>query len=96
MWVLGIGLAMIPVGYGLYCLNIGHARIIGSRGSYLDLSGSAAQAMAIAYIAVGLFIHAHWFWGLRVRLEPWSPILKIVSVLAFLGGIGFTAFKVLS
>lgn len=96
MWVLGVALALIPIGYGLHCLNTGHARIIGSRGSALDLSGSAAQALAIAYLAVGAFIHAHWFWGLHVRLEPWSPLLKIVSVGVFLGGLGFSVFKVLS
>lgn len=96
MWLLGVGLALIPIGYGLHCLNSGHARLIGSRGSFLDLSGPAAQGMAIAYIAVGVFLHAHWFWGLHLRLEPWSPILKIFSAVAFPGGLGFTAFKVLS
>src|SRR5205809_7377596 len=52
MWLLGVGLAAIPLGYGIQCLQTGHARFFGRRGSHLDLDGSAAVALAIAYIAV--------------------------------------------
>ena len=54
-----------------------------------------AVAMAIAYIAVGVFIHAHWFWGLHPRLEALSPILKVLAVLVFLGGLGYTVYRIL-
>ncbi len=96
MWLLGVGLALVPIGYGLRCWQTGHATLFGSRGSRLELTDSSAVAMAIAYIAVGVFIHAHWFWGLHPRLEPFSPIIKVVASLAFLGGLGHTAYKVLS
>jgi hypothetical protein len=52
--------------------------------------------MAIAYIAVGVFIHAHWFWGLHPKLEALSPILKMLAVLVFLGGLGYTSYKILA
>lgn len=94
-WVLGVGFALLPVGYGVKCLIEGHARFFGNRGSYLDLHGSAAVALAIAYIAVGVFIHAHWFWGLHARLEPFSYVLKSVAVLTFLGGFGFAVYKII-
>lgn len=94
MWLLGVGLAMIPIYYGIRCLETGHATLFGSRGSRLVLSGSAAVAMAIAYMAVGVFIHAHWFWGLHPRLEALSPILKVVALLVFLGGLGYTAYRI--
>ena len=63
MWLLGLGLALIPFGYGVRCLLAGQTRFFGQRGSHLDLDGSSAVALAIAYIAVGVFIHVHWFWG---------------------------------
>jgi hypothetical protein len=69
MWLLGVGLALIPLGYGLRCLSTGQARFFGQRGSHIDLDGSAAVALAIAYIAAGIFIHAHWFWGLHQKLD---------------------------
>ena len=95
MWLLGVGLALLPLGYGVRCLFTGHARFFGRRASHLDLDGSAAVALAIAYIAVGVFIHAHWFWGLHPRLALLSQLLKILAVLVFLGSFGYTIFMVL-
>lgn len=95
-WLLGVGLALIPLGYGVRCLFTGHARFFGRRGSHLDLDGSAAVALAVAYIAVGVFIHAHWYWGLHPRLEPLSYLLKVLAVLVFLGGFGYTIYKIIA
>lgn len=94
MWLLGVGLALIPVGYGVRCLLTGHALLIG-RNSNPDITGSAAVALAITYIAVGIFIHAHWFWGLQPKLELVSYILKLLAVLLFLGSLGYTIYRVI-
>jgi hypothetical protein len=96
MWLLGVGLALFPIGYGIRCLYSGHTTFWGRRRAHLDLTGSAVVAMAIAYIAVGVFIHAHWFWGLHPKLEALSPVLKVLAVLVFLGGLGYTAYKILA
>jgi len=96
MWLLGVGLALIPIYYGIRCLQTGHTAFFGRRSSHLDLTGSSAVAMAIAYIAVGVFIHAHWFWGLHPKLEALSPILKVLAALGFLGGLGYTGYKILA
>jgi hypothetical protein len=95
MALLGIGLAVIPLGYGAHCLLTGHARFFGRSGTHLDLEGSAAVALAIAYISIGAFIHAHWFWGLLPRFEPLSYLLKLVSALAFLGSFGYTIYRII-
>ncbi len=94
MWFLGVGLALVPCVYGVKCLVTGEARLWGNNNSEIDLNGSAAVALAIAYIAVGAFIHFHWFWGLHSRLLRFSQLLKTVAVLAFLGGIGYMFYKV--
>ncbi len=95
MWLLGVGLALIPLGYGVHCLFTGHSRFFGRR-SHLDLDGSAAFALAVAYITVGVFIHAHWFWGLHPRFELFSYVLKVLAVLVFLGSFGYTMFKIIA
>jgi hypothetical protein len=96
MWLLGVGLALVPVKYGVGCLQSGHATLFGNHVSRLDLTDSSAVAMSIAYIAIGVFIHAHWFWGLNPKLEPYSPILKVVAVLMLLGGLCYTAVRILA
>jgi hypothetical protein len=93
MWVTGVGLALIPLGYGVRCLFTGQARFFGSRGGNLDLDGPAAVALAIAYIAVGAFIHFHWFWGLHRRLEPFSYLLKCLALVVFLGSFAYTIYR---
>ena len=96
MCLMGIGLALVPICYGVHCLQTGHARLYGDRRSYLDLEGSGATALAIAYLAVGVFIHAQWFWGLHPKLVGLSPLLKVLAVLVFLGGFGYAIYQVIS
>jgi hypothetical protein len=95
MWLLGVGLALIPLAYGVHCLFTGHARFFGRHGTHLDLEGSAAIALAISYISIGVFIHAHWFWGLLPKLEPLSDLLKLLSVVTFLGSFGYTIYRII-
>jgi hypothetical protein len=95
MWLLGIALALVPFVYGVHCLLTGQARFFGSRGN-LDLQGPAATALAIAYLAVGAFIHFHWFWGLHNRLEPFSYLMKGLATVVFLGGFGYTCYRLLN
>ena len=95
MWLMGVGVALIPIVYGIHCLTTGEARFFGSRDS-LDLRGSGATALAIAYIAVGAFIHFHWFWGLSDRLERFSYVMKGLAVVVFLGGFGYACYRILS
>lgn len=94
MWLVGFGFAAIPFIYGLRCWWTGHAKFFG-KGSALDLTGASATSMAVAYIAVGVFIHAHWFWGLHPRLEPFSIVPKFLAALAFLGSFGYTLYRII-
>ena len=96
MWLLGVGVALLPFGYGLRGLFTKHTVFIGERGTNLQLNGTDAIALSIAYIAVGVFIHAHWFWGLHPKLEPFSPLLKLLGVLVFLGAFCYTMFRIMA
>lgn len=95
MWFLGAGLALVPVAYGIRCLQTGHARFFGSRGVHLDLEGSAAAALSIACMAVGGFHSRSLVLGIAPKLEPWSYLLKIVASLTFLGGFGYAIYRII-
>jgi hypothetical protein len=95
MWGLGVGLAFVPIGYGIRCLFTGHATLIGQNGD-LDVTSSTAVALAIAYIAVGIFMHAHWFWGLQPKLEIVSYVLKFLAALVFLGSLGYVFYGIVA
>jgi hypothetical protein len=88
MWLLGGLLPLIPSGYGIQCLSLGHARLF-----ELDATGGLATAIATAFIAAGAFLHFHWFWGLHSRLLQWSPLLKVAAALVMLGALGFAIYR---
>lgn len=89
MWLLGVGLAAIPIAYGIHGLCVGQMTLIGKNRQHLELHGLAANALAIAVIAVGIFIHFHWFWGIHQKLFPFSAIGKILSAMVFIGSFGY-------
>ncbi len=93
MWIGGIGLALIPVAYGVHCLYTGHAYFPRRRGPILDLQGWEAVVLAVAYIACGAFLHFQFFWGRHPRLRPWSPRLKRGALLVASCGIGYALFR---
>lgn len=96
MWFVGVGVAVVPAIYGVYCLVTGHAIFPARRGSDLDVYGDAAIALAITYMAVGLVIHAQWFWGLHPRFAFLRfPLLGIDS-LVIIVSLGIAIFKILA
>ena len=96
IWLAGVVCALIPIGYGVYCLRTGRAWFPGQHGSGMETHGSAAVALAIAYISIGAFLHFHYFWGLHAKLHMVSPILKLLAVVTFLGSLGFAVFKIMA
>jgi hypothetical protein len=94
-WLAGVGVALLPIVYGIHCLWTGHAVLPGRHRVSLETSGSTATALAIAYLALGAFIHFHYFWGLHRRLYGWSELLKVLAVLALLGSLGYAAYHIM-
>lgn len=92
----GIILALAPIAYGLFCLDRGWASLFGSHASAVILRGSEAQALAAAYISLGLFCHFHWFWGLHPRLQPCSQVLKKLALAGFLIPMLWVIWQVVS
>ena len=82
-WLAGVVLAAVPIIYGCICIQRGHTTLFG-RGASSNLTGDAGFWLAVAYIAVGAFLHFHYFWGLSERLWRFSQFAKLLSVLVFL------------
>lgn len=91
MWLVGVGVALVPIVYGITGLVTGTI-MMPARYRNLPVHGTTAMALSIAYISVGVFIHFHWFWGINERLWRWSLAGKIVAVLVFLGSFGVTCW----
>jgi len=95
MWLVGVGMAMIPASYGIHCLLAGRAVLPGQNGDSMETSGPTAIALAVAYISVGAFIHFHYFWGLHPKLYRWSQFLKVLAVMVFLGSLGYAGYRII-
>ena len=93
MWFLGFCVPLIPICYGVHCLLAHESTLFGRWNLRLEFHGTPADTLAVAYIAVGLFIHAHWFWGLHPRLRAFSDFGKLLSVLVFLPCFGYTIYS---
>ena len=91
-WLAGLVLAAVPIIYGIVCIRRGHTTLFG-RGSS-DLTGDAAFWLAVAYIAVGAFLHFHYFWGLSERLSNFSQFAKIISLLVFLPSFLYSLYRI--
>ena len=90
-WI-GLGVAIVPVVYGLFVLVRGEVflplRVLVGH-HWVSVTGPAATGFAFAYVAVGLLIHAHWYWRLHDRLQAWYGLLRVASITAFLASIGY-------
>jgi hypothetical protein len=93
-WLAGIVLAAIPIIYGIVCIHRGHTTLFGRRATNLDLSGAAGVALSISYIAVGGFLHFHYFWGLSERLWKFSQAGKVICVLVFLPSFLYALYRI--
>ena len=94
----GVGLALVPVSYGVYSLISGHAILPGYVGDVpgpdLDVYGPAANALAVAYIALGVLMHLHWFWGSHPRLHLVREVMECLALAVFIAALGFGIYRI--
>jgi hypothetical protein len=82
MCLLGIGVALIPFIYGAHCLLSGRALLFGQNGN-MKVTGAAATALAIAYMAVGVFHPCPLVLGIAAQTrsrELFAQIRRCVGV----------------
>lgn len=82
-WGLGVVAALVIAGLGVRAIVEGSF----TAGKGFMLLGTNAALMGTAWIAVGVFLHCHYFWG-NVRGEMWGAVLgKLLSAATFIGAI---------
>jgi len=89
--LLGVVLPMV-IGYFSVKAWVNEEAIwFGSRGHDMVVHGQTARALAVTYLSVGLFCHFRWCWGL---IPVWRvfEIGTVVSLLGFLGGLGYAVY----
>lgn len=87
MWLGGVGMALLPLAYGLSCLVTRR----GSLGTILwhnPVEGGGAIALGLGWIAMGAFLHFHFFFGLHPGLGAHSRAGKRVALIV--ACVGFT------
>ena len=96
MWLAGVVVPLAPILYGITGLIVGRTVLPSRSGPGLELTGTDAILLSCAYICLGLFIHAHYFWRLHSRLWRYSDALKGVAVVGFLCFFGIVVFRIVS
>ncbi|HEX5790632.1 MAG TPA: hypothetical protein VFY13_05740 [Luteolibacter sp.] len=91
-WLLGMVLAAPPVVLGAYLLLRGVVPLYFGSLGWQGVTGPAAHWLAVSVIAVGAFIHFHYFWGLSDRLWSYSMTLKVLAFIAFLASFLYALF----
>ncbi|MDB5171486.1 MAG: putative rane protein [Phycisphaerales bacterium] len=92
-WFGGVILPLFLIGYGIACIVARHAEM-GDQGHRLELTGPRAFAYGIAAGSMGTFLHCHYFWGNIYHLSAYAVIGKIISLMAFIGGLGYLIVQV--
>lgn len=82
-WGLGMLAALAVAFYGVWVLVSGDGTFSGRTVS-IDLHGFNAAAYGVAAIAIGVFLHCHYFWG-NIYDNAWGAVLgKIISAATFI------------
>lgn len=93
-WFAGVALALLPILYGLVCLERGWTSLPGSGTRAMQLRGTEGVTLACVYLAGGLFLHFHFFWGLHPRLYRYSQGLKILCLMVLIPCLGYTLWEI--
>jgi hypothetical protein len=86
MWLGGVGLALLPMVYGISCLVTRQGEL-GTTIWSSEVQGAPAIALGVGWIGVGLFLHFHFFFGLHSRLAAFSRRGKSVALVVAGAGL---------
>jgi hypothetical protein len=85
MWLGGIGLALLPLTYGISCVVTQRGEL-GTMIWPSEVQGAPAIALGVGWIGVGAFLHFHFFFGLHQRLRAFSRRGKSIALMV--AGVG--------
>ncbi len=89
-WGAGVVGAIFPMLIGIVAALNQQAYFLGVRPIRIaEYSGKDAIALSVACTAVGMFMHAHYFWSASRRFYFISEILKPLALLLLAAATGF-------
>lgn len=86
MWLGGVGLALLPLLYGIRCIVTQRGEL-GTTIWRNEVEGGAAIALGVGWIGVGLYLHFHFFFGLHQRLARHSRRGKSIALVLASAGL---------
>ena len=92
-WCGGVITAAIPVVIGVLAAVGQRAYFLSRSGGIAGYGGKGAIALGVACIAIGLFLHGHYFWAGSSRYFLVSQILKPIALLLLAGAMGFVVLN---
>jgi hypothetical protein len=93
-WLAGVVLPCLPFLYGLRYIVLQQGTLYGKT-TPLKLQGVEAVALGCVWLAVGIFLHIHYFWGLHPRLVNYHNTGKFVAIVMFLVSMVFLIYRIL-
>jgi hypothetical protein len=85
-WFVGVIVPLVFQALGVICIVTRHGLLPG-RHDLLELHGSRAIALGIVCLGISGFLHCHFYWGNIYYQYACAAIGKVLSLLAFVGGL---------
>lgn len=89
-WFLGVAAPVGLIALGVYVLV---RRDIDINLGRVEFTGPNAAAIGVAIVSLGLFLHAHFFWGNLFDQHIVAVLAKIAAGLGFIGSLGFLLIR---
>ena len=93
-WFGGVVAPILLAFYGGRCYVLKEAILFGRRGRGMEVSGTEAEALGLAWIFAALFCHFHYFWTASPRLAYFSELGKIIAGVGFVGSFGYALWRI--
>lgn len=92
-WGCGVGIPALIALLAARVMFIQKLVTVGRGMRRLQLAGSDAWWLGLAFVGLAAWMHFHFFWTNHPKLASYAEPGKIVSLLAFIGGLGWVVFS---
>ena len=94
--VKGLGLALVPIVYGAVCIRRRSTLLFllerSAGEDTIEFLGSEGFWLAVAYIALGVALHFHFFWGYDDRLWRYADYGKNLATVVCVGSFFYALY----
>ena len=94
--VKGLGLASVPIVYGVVCLHRGNTLLYlidsSSDTDTIEFLGTEGVWLAVAYIALGVAVHFNYFWGYCENYWRYSSYGRDLATVVCVGSFFYALY----